>query len=57
MLKIVGTDGNQVLDEKVIITDEGKLTKFVWKIIVIDIMLDLLIFTVLRKIFMRKKGL
>lgn len=56
MLKIVGTDGNQVLDEKVIITDEGKLTKFGWKIIVIDIMLDLLIFTVFRRIFMRKKG-
>lgn len=50
MLKIVGTEKGKVVDEKVIITDEGKLTKFGAFLIVLDILADVGIYFLISKL-------
>lgn len=55
MLKLVGTEAGEVLDEKVILDDNDKLTSFGWKLVVLDIVLDICLFTLFRKLFKSKK--
>lgn len=50
MLKLVGTENGEILDEKVIIDDDCKLTKFGWKLVILDIILDMCIFTLIHKL-------
>lgn len=50
MLKLVGTGLCKVLDEKVIITDDGKLTKFAIKLICAELLADIAIFIIISKI-------
>lgn len=40
MLKVVGTENGKTVDEKVIISDEGKITKFGAFLICLDILVD-----------------
>lgn len=47
MLKLVGTEDHDIIDEKVIIDDNNQITTFGKKLILIDIMLDLSIFYLL----------
>lgn len=57
MLKIVGTDKDKVVDEKVIITDEGKITKFGAALVALDILEDIGIVYLISKIVKAaKKG-
>lgn len=37
MLKLVGTENDEIVDEKVIIDDNNKPTNFAFKLIVIDL--------------------
>lgn len=41
MLKIVGTENGKIQDEKVILTDEGKITGFGVFLIVLDVLADI----------------
>lgn len=41
MLKIVGTENGKVQDEKVIFTDEGKITRFGLMLVILDILADI----------------
>lgn len=41
MLKLVGTEGHDIVDEKVIIDDNNRITPFGFKLILIDLVLDL----------------
>lgn len=50
MLKIVGTENGKTVDEKVIISDEGKITKFGAFLICLDILADIGIFFLISKI-------
>lgn len=50
MLKIVGTENGKTIDEKVIISDEGKITKFGVFLICLDILADIGIFFLISKI-------
>lgn len=53
MLKLVGTEDHDIIDEKVIIDDNNKITPFGIKLIVIDILLDMSLFYLLSK-FVKK---
>lgn len=50
MLKIVGTENGKVQDEKVIFTDEGKITRFGVMLIFLDILVDIGIFFLISRI-------
>ncbi len=50
MLKLVGTEGHDIVDEKVILDDDNRITPFGKKLIVIDILLDLSLFYLFNKI-------
>lgn len=50
MLKLVGTENGEVVDEKVIIDDDNKPTNFALKLVVIDILLDICLFTLFHSI-------
>lgn len=50
MLKVVGTEYDEIVDEKVIITDEGRITKFGVMLICLDILADIGIFVLISKI-------
>lgn len=54
MLKIIGTEAGEVLDEKVILDDDNKLTKFGWKLVVLDLAIDFCLFTLFKKLFSQK---
>ncbi len=41
MLKIVGTENGKIQDEKVILTDEGKITGFGVFLIILDVLADI----------------
>lgn len=56
MLKIVGTEHGEVVDEKVIITDDGKLTKFGIAIVCMELIADVGIFFLISKIIKKIKG-
>ena len=56
MLKIVGTENGKVQDEKVIFTDEGKITKFGVALVVLDVLADIGIFFVISRIVKRCRG-
>ena len=57
MLKIVGTEDGIVKDEKILITDEGKLTKFGIALIVIELLADIGVFLIIRSIMKLGKKL
>lgn len=44
MLKIVGTNGRRVEDEKILIDDKNKLTKYGAAILLLDILADIGLF-------------
>lgn len=50
MLKLVGTEDHDIIEEKVIIDDNNQITPFGRKLIIIDLLLDLSIFYLLNKI-------
>lgn len=50
MIKIVGLEKGKVMDEKVIITDDGKITKFGAALIALDILADIGIYFLIHKI-------
>lgn len=50
MLKIVGTDGRHVKDEKILIDDKNKLTKYGIIIIILDILADIGFFFIMSRI-------
>lgn len=43
MLKLVGTENDEVVDEKVLVTDEGKLTGFSIFLIALELLVDVCI--------------
>lgn len=55
MLKIVGTENGEVLDEKVILDDNNRLTKFGWMLVAMDLVLDICLFNLFKKLFSKKK--
>ncbi len=56
MLKIVGTDGRHIKDEKILIDDKNKLTKY-GIIIILDILADIgFLFIMSRIIKALKRG-
>ena len=50
MLKIVGTENGKVMDEKVILTEEGKLTGFGVVLVACVILADIGVFFLIGKI-------
>lgn len=50
MLKIVGTDGRHIKDEKILIDDKNKLTKYGIIIIIWDILADIGFFFIMSRI-------
>lgn len=50
MLKIVGTEDHDIIDEKVIIDDNNRLTSFGVKFILVDLALDMCLFYLISKI-------
>lgn len=50
MLKIVGTENGEIVDEKVILDDNNKPTKFAWKLVLLEIVLDICIFSLIYSI-------
>lgn len=50
MLKIVGTNGRRVEDEKILIDDKNKLTKYGAAILLLDILADIGLFFLLSRI-------
>ena len=57
MLKIVGTDGRHIKDEKILIDDKNKLTKYGIIIIIFDILADIgFLFIMSRIIKALKRG-
>lgn len=50
MLKIVGTDKGSLVDEKVLVTDDGKITKYGIILIVLDVLADIGIVYVISRI-------
>lgn len=55
MLKIVGTEHGKVVDEKVLLDDNNKPTKFLWFLVGCELLLDAGIFCILMAIFHKKK--
>ncbi len=56
MLKIVGTENGEVRDEKVIFTDEGKITGFGLMLVLLDILADIgILFLISRMIIKCRK--
>lgn len=53
MLKIVGTEEHDIIDEKVIIDDKNKLTLFGVKFILVDLVLDMCMFYLISRIVKR----
>lgn len=53
MLKIVGTEDHDIIDEKVIIDDNNKLTLFGVKFILVDLVLDMCMFYLISRIVKR----
>lgn len=51
MLKIVGTEAGEILDEKVILDDDNRLTKFGWMLVVLDLLIDFCLFSLFKKLF------
>lgn len=49
MLKIVGTEDHKVVDEKVILDDDNKITPFGLKLVLIDVVLDMCLFALISK--------
>lgn len=50
MLKIVGTNGKHVTDEKILIDDKNKLTKYGVIIILLDVLADIGFFFVMSRV-------
>lgn len=50
MFKLVGTEDHDIIDEKIIIDDNNKITKFGWKLMAIDIVADMCLFYLISKI-------
>lgn len=46
MLKLVGTEHGKIVDEKVILDDNDKPTQFALKLVVLDVILDVCLFTI-----------
>lgn len=53
MLKIVGTEDHDIIDEKVILDDNNKLTLFGVKFILVDLVLDMCMFYLISRIVKR----
>ncbi|MGN0436726.1 MAG: hypothetical protein ACI4D8_08870 [Wujia sp.] len=53
MLKIVGTEDHEIIDEKVIIDDNNRITPFGIKLMLIDIVLDMCLFYCLSRLVKR----
>lgn len=51
MLKIVGEENGKVVDEKILLDEKDKPTKFLLKFIALDILCDLCIFSIFYGIF------
>ena len=50
MLKLVGTEKGKVMDEKVLITEEGKPSKWLIRFICIDVIVDAIVFCLINRI-------
>lgn len=50
MLKIVGTEGQRIVDEKILIDDHNKITKFGAALCIFDLMTDIAFFILLSKL-------
>ena len=53
MLKIVGTEDYEIIDEKVIIDDDNRITPFGIKLILLDVVLDMCLFYCLSRLAKR----
>lgn len=56
MLKIVGTENGKIQDEKVILTDEGKITGFGVFLIILDVLADIGIIFLFSRIIKKRRA-
>lgn len=49
MLKIVGTENGRIMDEKIILTEEGKLTGFGAALVACIVLTGVVVFTLIGK--------
>lgn len=50
MLKIVVSEAGEVLEEKVILDDDNRLTKFGWMLIALDLVIDFCLFRLFKRL-------
>lgn len=55
MLKIVGTGDHQIVDERIIIDDNNKITPFGFKLMLTELVLDLSLLYLIGKIVKKVK--